>query len=242
MTNTHLEQALSDCRNRIDAIDVELQRLLERRLTVVEEVAGIKKQLGLTTFMRPMREGQIIRRLLERRTGNLQPQLLVNLWRELMMASLQQEQAFKAVVAAPLGSPLWTLARDHFGGLTPLAGGMDAAAALKTVTASGKHPVFAVLPDVANDPWWMRLKNTDLNIIFALPVLRAEAGFKGYVVGKLDPEPVPESVLLVIKQLDKGGRGELLSQYEGWGLYTYPASHRLGDVEQIVGRVMNIDK
>ena len=208
---TSLETQLEACRQRIDACDDQLLALLAQRTAVVDEVAALKPQhLAGQSFMKPGREAQIVRRLLQRDEGTHPPQLLYSLWRELMMASLQREQAFNVVVPAASGAQphLWALARDHFGSATPLLSVADARTAMRMVRE--EQAMLAVLPvpeqDSAATPWWadLRLTHTpSLQIVFRLPFLRAaDASYpttqEALVVGAVTPEPSGDDATVLL--------------------------------------------
>ena len=50
MTQEEAERTLAECRQRIDAIDLELLRLLNQRTSVVEEVVRVKNALEMPIF------------------------------------------------------------------------------------------------------------------------------------------------------------------------------------------------
>ena len=65
-------EELQDFRNRIDAIDDELVRLLASRATLVQEVGRRKHLTGAPVF-RPEREVSIIERMVSLNQGPLPP-------------------------------------------------------------------------------------------------------------------------------------------------------------------------
>ncbi len=130
-------QRLDEVRRTIDEIDAKLLDLLERRFEVSRTVAAIKAEQPSatpTSPVRPARESLILRRLLERSTGAVPPQVLVRLWRHIISGSTLVQAP--ALVRAPedvLGDPLLRdMLRDHFG-TVPLAPVADSAAALTAI-------------------------------------------------------------------------------------------------------------
>jgi chorismate mutase-like protein len=61
---------LVDCRVRIDAIDVELLALLNRRTEIVEEIGRIKESLAIGIY-EPKREEQVFANVLSHNGGPL---------------------------------------------------------------------------------------------------------------------------------------------------------------------------
>jgi chorismate mutase-like protein len=61
---------LVDCRVRIDAIDIELLELLNRRTEIVEEIGRIKETLAIGIY-EPKREEQVFANVLSHNAGPL---------------------------------------------------------------------------------------------------------------------------------------------------------------------------
>jgi chorismate mutase/prephenate dehydratase len=190
--------ALAEKRTRIDTFDQQIIALLKERTKVVEEVAELKQHQRLSVFMKPGREASIIRSMLAASGGQMPPRLIVQLWREVMMASLQLEQSFAvaAVVPAPGAMRCWELARDHFGCVTPLRSAPDADAALAMVRRG--EALLAVLPDPVTD--WLPLLLADIDtpqpfrLVFRLPFLGGALGDTNAAQGAWAVGPVPTEI------------------------------------------------
>ena len=66
------EQALARVREKIDALDEEIQSLINARAAAAAEVAEIKQASGEEPlYYRPEREAQVLRRIMERNQGPL---------------------------------------------------------------------------------------------------------------------------------------------------------------------------
>src|SRR6202020_2020310 len=120
---------------------------------------------------RPGREAAILRRLLARHTGNLPPQTLVRMWRELLAGTTAMQTAVTVAVfdPEPDGS-LQAIAREHFGFLTPAIIQPSVAVALREVRAGAAS--VAVLPfPTATTAWWAALTEDAprLHIVARLP-------------------------------------------------------------------------
>ena len=71
--------------------------------------------------MRPAREALILRRLLARHPGELAPQLVVGIWREIISSSLRAQTSFHGHVFAGDGETAYVeMARAYFGSETPI--------------------------------------------------------------------------------------------------------------------------
>lgn len=156
---------LAQLRAEIDRIDGELHALIKRRAQVVVEVGRTKKaQKGVV--LRPGREARILRRLIETHDGPFPPRALLAIWREIVSAAVNMQGKFS--IAVPNAGAA-TLARDHFGAISPIVSHTSDKAALAAVTA-GKASI-AVLP-VAGD-WWRRALPPGIHVILALPAIAA---------------------------------------------------------------------
>src|SRR5580704_19540599 len=154
-------------RARLDELDDKIHDLLIDRARVVESVA----QSGKPSAFRPGREATILRRLLARHTGNLPPQTLVRMWRELLAGTTAMQTAVTVAVFDPEpDGPLQALAREHFGFLTPAILHASAEAALQEVRTGGAS--VAVLPfPTERMAWWAALTGAAprLHIVARLP-------------------------------------------------------------------------
>ena len=158
---------LAALRAELDRIDTEIHDLLMQRARVVEHVA----RSGKPAAFRPGREASIIRRLLERHQGALPAASLVRIWRELLAGTTSIQGAFSlAVCDCDQGAALTQLAREHFGGLTPLRVYGSAGQAMADVSRG--FASVAVLPFPSDrDNWWVSLLHHEprLYVIARLP-------------------------------------------------------------------------
>jgi chorismate mutase len=91
MTRDEALQALSRCREQIDAIDLELLELLNRRTRVVEEIGRMKESLTLPIY-EPKREDDVFRNVISHNSGPLTPEALQRIFERIIdeMRSLQR--------------------------------------------------------------------------------------------------------------------------------------------------------
>jgi chorismate mutase len=154
-------------RARLDELDDKIHDLLMDRARVVESVA----RSGKAAAFRPGREAAILRRLLARHTGELPPQTLVRMWRELLAGTTAMQTAITVAVFDPArDGTMASLAREHFGFLTPVVVHPSAEAALHGVRAGTAS--VAVLPFPGDGAaWWPALTATEprLHIVARLP-------------------------------------------------------------------------
>ena len=110
------DSKLQETRARIDAIDQQLQTLINERASCAEAVAEIKrKEDKNAVFYRPDREAQILREIMRRNKGPLSSDEIGRLFREILSACLALEQGVRAAYLGPEGTFTQEAALKHFG-------------------------------------------------------------------------------------------------------------------------------
>lgn len=108
--------SLDAIRERIDGIDEQLQRLLNERALLAQQVGISKHQDGHTVdFYRPEREAQVLRAALERNKGPLRDEEIARLFREIMSACLAQQEPLKVAYLGPEGTYTQAAVFKQFG-------------------------------------------------------------------------------------------------------------------------------
>ena len=164
---------LAGLRRHIDEIDDRLHDLLIERAAIVGRVAASKKN-GDVAFYQPAREAEILRRLAARHRGALPFASVVRIWREMLAATVRIETPFAvAVLASAEAQGFWDLARDHFGGLTPMSAYRSIGQVIRAVTKGQASVGVLPMPQEGDtDPWWRHLLSEDDNaprVIARLP-------------------------------------------------------------------------
>jgi chorismate mutase/prephenate dehydratase len=120
--NRDLEQVRAD----IDAIDREIQALIDRRAGCAQRVAEIKLDEANAArargegdaevvYYRPEREAQVLRRIIERNTGPLEGESVARIFREIMSACLALERPLQVAYLGPEGTFTQAASIKHFG-------------------------------------------------------------------------------------------------------------------------------
>ena len=96
---------LAEIRQRIDAVDAELHRLMNERAGLAQLVGISKHASGRTIdFYRPEREAQVLRGVQKRNKGPLRDEEVLRLFREIMSACLAQQEPLKVAFLGPEGT------------------------------------------------------------------------------------------------------------------------------------------
>jgi len=108
--------SLEALRQRIDALDNDILRLISERAACAQEVAAIKTEHESGgVFYRPEREAQVLRRVMELNHGPLDSEEMARLFREIMSACLALEQPVKVAYLGPEGTFTQQASLKHFG-------------------------------------------------------------------------------------------------------------------------------
>lgn len=111
------EKRLLNLRNKIDAIDEQIQTLIVKRADVALSIAATKKQHQTkdTIFYRPEREAQVLAKVQKRNKSILSDNVITTLFRQIMSACLSVEQRLKIAYLGPEGTYTQEAAFKHFG-------------------------------------------------------------------------------------------------------------------------------
>jgi chorismate mutase / prephenate dehydratase len=110
MSHTRDNEGLEDIRRQIDAIDEQLQALINERASLARVVGESKfpDPVGLSSaprdYYRPEREAEILRNAVARNRGPLKDEEIVRLFREIMSACLAQQEPLKVAFLGPEGT------------------------------------------------------------------------------------------------------------------------------------------
>src|SRR3569832_2437684 len=109
------EDKLKAIRERIDALDEQIQALIGARARCAQEVAALKSGGDAVEFYRPEREAEVLRKVIARNQGPLGAEEMARLFREIMSACLALEQPLRIGYLGPEGTFTQAAALKHFG-------------------------------------------------------------------------------------------------------------------------------
>jgi chorismate mutase len=182
--------SLDAVRQRIDALDTELLRLVDERASLARIVAAAKQAAGDGDrfALRPGREAAILRRLIASERTAASPGLIMRIWREMIGDSLAVQGPFHLTVwgGKDPGRAV-ELARHRFGAAPPLRQAAKAEDAIAQARTPGGVAICALTPDSA---WWGRLlAEPQLNVFAALPCLATWGPMSALAVAAVEVEP-----------------------------------------------------
>ena len=233
MTGTGVNdaRALAVLRDRIDAIDAEMHRLLVERGTIIDALIQAKGTDNSGAAFRPGREADMMRRIVARHVGALPITTVEHIWREIITTFTRMQAPFDVVIDGSADPErMRDLARFYFGFSVRLVSAPDAAAVVSHVAATGDLGIigFDQEPDVG--AWWRALTRRSAPQIMALlphiEVAGRPADLPAFVISPRLAEPVPPEIRIlaisakgdfkapqaaaVLARVDVEGRNEVL--------------------------------
>ncbi len=110
------DDKLQVLREQIDALDARLLEDISSRARLAGEVAKVKISQGDdSSFYRPEREAQVLRKVIESNKGPLSGEEMARLFREIMSACLALEKPLDIAYLGPEGTFTQNAALKHFG-------------------------------------------------------------------------------------------------------------------------------
>lgn len=199
------KKSLDAVRREIDAIDDSIHDLLMKRTKIIDRVARAKADSG--TALRPGREAAILRRLVDRHSGDFPTPALVRIWREIFSAPMHIQGPFSvAVYQGDADAAYWDLARDQYSAMTAMTGHQSAARVIDTVARGEATVGILPVPEHGEpDPWWPHLASNDetaprivARLPFAGPVNGRAGDLSALVIGRLAVEATGDDRTYVV--------------------------------------------
>lgn len=140
------QDELKAVRERIDALDEQIQALITERARCALEVARVKGASASpeANFYRPEREAEVLRNVVARNQGPLPNEDLVRLFREIMSSCRALQRPMRIAYLGPEGTYTQAAALKHFGHAVSTAAHGAIDEVFRDVEAGGAH--FGVVP------------------------------------------------------------------------------------------------
>lgn len=237
-TRDNASPTLSELRERIDALDETMHRLLIERSSVIDALIDAKGTAASGVAIRPQREAEMMRRIAERHSGNLPLATVEHLWREIISTFTYMQAPFRLVVhygSDPVA--IHDLARFAFGFSVDLVRAESPEQVVETVATTGSDLGLIPIENARFEkPWWRALREpgrpkvtalwpfiagkglpADAPALVIAPPLSETAGTDLAIFSATDNRalgsPTADSMLIAECQVE-GGR-ELLVAIEG---------------------------
>jgi chorismate mutase len=204
------DQDLSQLREKIDALDVQMHQILMQRGEIIEALINAKKldvpvandtlSATKTSAFRPMREASMMQALAARHHGSLPFETVESIWRVMIGTFTYLQSPYMVhgdtscdintdrLQKSPLPHIMRDMARFHFGFSVPYQEHTSAAAVIQTLSQN-PHDLGLIMAkpsSVQEIPWWTALEQeTAPKIIALLPFsnqVEHPAGRPTYVI------------------------------------------------------------
>ena len=191
MANPPEAPSLDDLRKEIDRIDEAMHQLLMERGEIIDRLISVKKSQETGSAFRPVREAEMMRRLVKRHKGILPLDTAESIWRVIISTFTYVQAPFSVHADLSAGDALMRdSARFHFGFTVPFVPHMGAAGVGAAVSASkGDLGLVPAVPVAGAGAWWSALEfDAAPKIIARLPfVERADhpAALPVFVVSRV---------------------------------------------------------
>jgi chorismate mutase len=189
-------RTLKELRDRIDAIDAAMHRLLIERGTVIASLIATKGTSRPGAAFRPGREADMMRRMVARHEGALPLTTVEHIWREIITTFTRMQAPFDVAIDTSVEPErMCDLARFTFGFSVTLKPCPSAAAVVARVAETGD---LGLIARKAAGAWWRGLVGaTAPRLMALLPFIRAEkrpADLPAFVISPPLADPTPPDI------------------------------------------------
>ena len=164
--------SLADLRQEIDRIDEAMHELLIDRGEIIDRLIAVKRSQETGSAFRPVREAEMMRRLVKRHKGKLPLDTVESIWRVIISTFTYVQAPFSVHADLSAGDALMRdSARFHFGFTVPFVPHMGAAGVVAAVsTSKGDLGLVPALTVAGTGAWWSALEfDSAPKIIARLP-------------------------------------------------------------------------
>lgn len=204
---TDSSNELDNIRVEIDRIDTALHDLLMQRASLVQRVGNAKRaQPGVPVYVRPGREADVLRNLINRHDGPLPKATVARIWREVISAACMIQTDLHLAVYAPENEgAVREAVRNQFGVLVPVTWCTSVQRVFQEVTDKGAIGVMPAPSFGADDRWWPFLLTETaqkVRVVGVAPFFVSGSGQTDLpqmtIVGDYAPEPSSDDVSMVV--------------------------------------------
>jgi chorismate mutase len=194
------EAQITAARAEIDQIDMQILAAIGRRMALADVVAAAKD--AAESPLRPAREVQLLRRLIEKPPPGMEREVVLLIWRALIGANLRRQRPLEVVIAGGLDAVRqFDAARAHFGPTIKISREPDVRTALIKIAESRDIAGMVPWPGAAGPgAWWGMMSESRFHGVMvgaALPMMAQEPEF-ALVASGLRLAPAGEDRTLLV--------------------------------------------
>lgn len=197
------ENNLSNQRKMIDAIDADIVRALNKRLSIANEIGQIKQQEG-SDFYDPAREAEVLKKIDQLNSGPIPKEALSVIYREIISASIALEKALKVAFLGPESTYTHQAVLKNFG------------ASLKAISMKTIPDVFSAVECGECQYGVVPIENSTEGAVFHSMDQLVESDLKicGQVYLPIEHCLIAQSPLELIKEIHS--RDQAIGQCRDW--------------------------
>lgn len=156
LSDPSVSRGLADLRNKIDAIDAEVHRLLIERSEIIDQLISVKRTGEPGAAFRPAREAAMMHALVDRHRGHLPLVTVEHVWREIISTFTWLQAPYTVHVATGDAAETRDVARFYFGFTVPFESVAEPVDAIAAVSRSTSDLAVIRLGET-DAPWWTTL-------------------------------------------------------------------------------------
>jgi chorismate mutase len=192
---------LSELREKIDAIDAEMHRLLIERGSVIDSLIRTKATRRPGAAFRPGREADMMRRMVRRHAGALPLATVEHIWREIITTFTRMQAPFDVAIDGTADpARMRDLARFYFGFSVDLVTCDGPAAVIAHVASGNDLGLIARDQPAASGAWWRGLAGAGAPRIMALlpfiGAMKRPADLPAFVISPRLADPTPPDIAI----------------------------------------------
>lgn len=226
--------ALTRVKNQIDKIDNELLCLLKKRFELVQNWHAHYGLKAKALSYMPDREAMIVRSVLEQNEGELPPQTLAKIWREIISSEEQSHTPFAvAIYTKECPREMTEMAKDYFGSVGRYMPCLSISQAIQKIDVGEAGVAILPLFEQSEESWWTTLSSGEhnmLKIVAKLPFGIGEETFRAkeaFVISTVPFNPTGQDrTLFAIEMTSQASIASLRALFEEVGLevhHVWPA-------------------
>mgnify|MGYP001330767953 CR=1 FL=1 len=160
-------------RKKIDLIDNDILKLLNKRSVIATKIGKIKKKHGKSkNYFRPERQINILRRLIKTKNNTLETSFIINLWKTIFFFQTKLQGKIKYIVPKSFNNTDISLIIDYLGQNVKFEFKNNIKTACNDTLKNTNSLLFLPYPgENKNCQWWTDVKINSLFVIASVPII-----------------------------------------------------------------------
>lgn len=213
-----MQKTLNNFRKEIDQIDEQIIDLLEVRMSIIHQVAKLKKENKEKFFIKQAREADMIKNLIAKDNLHFPKSAIINIWRKMITAANMHEQPLTVALHNPHNIiDYFYLIREYYNNEVPIIKCDSAQNVVSEMEKGAANIGIFALPSTDNDScddnWWVNIAHNKegLRVFAQIPLVQNLSQPRLVAVANVLAEKSQEdNSLLCIELKSDVSKGKLL--------------------------------